>query len=383
MKRKLLIAFLALATLFTLSVAPINAAAIFESGDTVSLTAKLLDDIYVAGGEISIQGVVNGDMIGAGGSMIIEKDVLNDINAAGGNIIINGNVSDDVRLAGGNIEVNGRVGDDLIVAGGKVVIGPNAIIRGNVHVGAGELIVKGRVNGRIDGKVGSLDIQGRVDKDVEVSIEQNLKISDQGFIRGNLNYSSWKPIGVPKERIGGELVYSKIFSEKNPQQYMRNQVQKRIFIVLAFLILGIVLMKLAPKYSKNVVETYKPYFWKNLLVGIIWLILAPIVTTILLVTVIGIPLAIVILATYLIIAIAAYTLAALWIGSIIYKPKRSTAWNKLGQLLLGLIGISLLCYVPAVGWLIILILFVTGTGAMLNVARERVPKKKLAKKKKK
>ena len=385
MKQKFLPAILSVLIILSISIIlnppSCHAAATFESGDTISITAKLLDDIYVAGGEIGIQGVVNGDIIGAGGSIVIEKDVLNDINIAGGKIVINGNVSDDVRIAGGNIEINGKVGDDLIVAGGKVIIGPNAIIKGNVHVGAGELVVKGKVNGKIDGKVGSLYIQGQIDKDVEISIDQNLKISDQGFIRGNLNYSSWKPIGIPKERIGGELIYSKIFSEKNPQQHMRNQAQKGIFVILAFLILGAVLIKLAPKYSKNVIEAYKQYFWKNLLVGIIWLIFAPILAFFLCITIIGIPLAIITFAIYVIMIITAYTLAAFWIGNIIYKPKKLTTWNKLGQLLLGLITISLLWWIPVVGWLIVPILFISSTGALINVIRGKVPKSKIAKKK--
>ncbi|MCK5346611.1 MAG: hypothetical protein KAR20_24545, partial [Candidatus Heimdallarchaeota archaeon] len=237
------------------------------------------------------------------------------------------------------------------------------------------------VRGKIMGNVGLIKIEGRVDKDVEVTIDQELEFIGEGFIRGNLNYSAWKPLGIPKERIGGELIYSKIVTKENSQKHMRDKAQGTIFTIFAFLILGAVIIKLTPKYHENVINSCRKYFWKNLLAGIIWLILAPAIGVLLCITIIGIPLAIVVFALYAIIIVVAYSLSALWIGTGIYKPKRLTPWTKFGQLLLGLAIISLIWWIPMAGWLIVFVLLTSSIGAMINVVRGGKMVKKTRKRK--
>jgi cytoskeletal protein CcmA (bactofilin family) len=360
-----------------LALSPAANAAIFDSDDILKITQKLPDDLYAAGRVIGIEQTVNGDVLAAGAVIEIDGSVLGDVMLAGANIVLNGNVSDDARIAGHNIEIHGKVQGDLLVGGGRVLISDSSTIFGDVHVGAGELIIQGRVKGKVVGGVGSISIEGKVEKDVELTVDQDIDIHKQGFINGNLNYASWKPLGIPKERIGGELIYSKIQGEKETPDKVMHVVQGLIFMILSFLILGTVVVKLAPKYSLNVTKTLQTRFWVNLLTGIVWAIVVPIVAVLLCITFIGLPLGLVLFATYGIVAVSAYVLAGYWIGVKIYKSKESTFWITTGQLVIGLVIISLLWNVPLVGWIIALVIFLASIGAMINTARgEKTPKKK-------
>lgn len=344
---------------------PETQGATFQSGDSLLLTTRLADDLYATARTLAVKGKISGDVVAAAASFETADSITGDLIVAANNISITGTVGDDVRAAGSNIDIAGDIGDDLIVMGGRVVIGENSYIGGDIHATVGELIVKGFVKGNIQGRVGSLTIEGKVEKNVEIMVDKNLVITGQGFVKGDVNYSSWKPLGIAKERIGGELIFSKGLSEKTMKEMVKEKAQSSVFVIVALFVLGFVTMKFAPKLSTKTLTTCRVNFWKNLVIGILWIVLIPVLSVLLMITVIGIPLALLLLALYAIIILFALPTSAMLIGSTLFRPFEPKPWECLGQLLIGLIILCLLWNIPVIGWITVTLFIISSSGAVL------------------
>ncbi len=339
--------------------------ATFQSGDSLLLTTRLADDLYATARTLGIKGKISGDVVAAAVSFETADSITGDLIVAANNISITGTVGDDVRAAGSNIDIVGDIGDDLIVMGGRVVIGENSYIGGDIHATVGELIVKGFVKGNIRGRVGTLTIEGKVEKNVEVMVDTSLDIIGQGFVKGDVNYSSWKPLGIAKERIGGELIFSKGLNEKTVKEMVKEKAQSSVFIILALFVLGFFITKFAPKLNARTLTACRANFWKNLVIGIFWTVLIPALSVLLMITIIGIPLALLLLALYAMIMLFALPTSALLIGSTMFRPFEAKPWERLAQLLIGLVVLCLLWNIPVIGWITVTLLILSSSGAVL------------------
>lgn len=68
-----------------------------ETGDSVTRTGRVSEDLYAAGGQVTIAADVDGDVIVAGGRVVVDQRVTGDVMAAGGFLELRADVQDDVR----------------------------------------------------------------------------------------------------------------------------------------------------------------------------------------------------------------------------------------------------------------------------------------------
>ncbi len=55
-----------------------------ETGDSITRTGRVSEDLYAAGAQVTIAAEVDGDVIVAGGRVVVDQRVTGDVMAAGG-----------------------------------------------------------------------------------------------------------------------------------------------------------------------------------------------------------------------------------------------------------------------------------------------------------
>ncbi len=370
MQRKSLIfkvGLVIVATLFILTaVLPASAsAATFRSGNTVDVNKTINDDLYASGGTATIDGTVNGDVVVWAGTLIIKGKVNGDVIAAGGQVSIDGEVSETVRVAGGNINVSGNIGKDLVLASGNAVVSKDGKIGRDLVVGASNMDMAGSVGRDVIGGLDTLNITGKVGRNARLNVNK-LKVGPKAQIAGNLRYRSDNKAKIsPSAKIGGEV-------KKLPlKAKQRRGASKAAFVAMMFILaliwflaLGSLLLKLFPNFNRRVSDTLTNSLWLSLGWGFIMLIVTPAAALVLLITIIGLPIAAVIVHIYVFAIYVTKIYVGYFIGNWFFGKVTSKQVHWFWSLLVGILTILILALIPFIGFLVRLAVLLFGLGAL-------------------
>lgn len=352
-------------------------------GDEVSIKEEVNENLFVTGGDITVDAPVKGDLLAFGGNININFPVEEDTHVYGGNILINsvlngdlmtvgGNirikddVSGDIRSMGGTVEIEGNVGGDIQAVGGNILInGDN--VGGDISVLGGALTVDSDVNGNIEFEGGDITIKGVVNGNVTVKVD-NIKLSEDALIKGNLHYTSESEPEFNEEQVEGSIEKGVVIKKSSsPFQ----GIVGKIIGAIALLVISIVIVLIFPTASNNLAENIKKHFWKSLLFGFIVLVVVPIASIIIAITVIGLPVALVLLVLYLLALYLSKIFAALWVGKLVLRKQKSLIL----PMIIGIVIYVILVSIPFGGW-IGFIAILLGLGAMTLMIFGKKKKKK-------
>lgn len=359
--------------LLLLIVAPSEAARLMGGGGQTALPrgTAVNDDLYISGGAVLVDGVVNGDLITAGGTVTINGQVMQDIIVAGGTVIINGNVGDDVRVAGGTVNINSSIAGDLVVAGGNVTVS-GAGIGGDVLTWGGNTDLSAPISGSVMGNLGNLSIYNKIGGSVNVNTGM-LKLGPGAAVAGSLTYTSSKQANInPLAKVAGPIKHNKPLPAAGKKVEKGGPAGFLFFLfwgMLSTIATGLVLIYLLTGFTGGVINLTWGRFWRNLGIGFLVLAVTPIAAVILMMTVIGIPLALILLASWLIMIYLARVSAAIFIGwMVLYllRGRRETllVWG----LLLGALLCTLIGLIPVLGWIFLFGIMLAALGAIVSYA---------------
>jgi len=93
------------------------------------------DAVSIGGSSVTVNGEVNGDIVSLGGAVHIPGLARRDVVGIGGPVEISGKVSGDVTSVGGNVSLSGagEVDGDISAVGGTVVKGEKTVHKGEVR----------------------------------------------------------------------------------------------------------------------------------------------------------------------------------------------------------------------------------------------------------
>ncbi len=206
----------ALAFAFVLLVAvamPSTALAFVQrSGEAVTVSENIDDDLYVFGSAVNITGNVTGDVVAFGQSVTVSGEVSGGVIAAGQSVRIQGPVGGTVRAAGQNVEIAGAVGGDALLAGATVNVAPGGGIARDLLVGASAVSLGADVGRNVLAGAETLSIASAVGGMVTADAT-DLTVTDAGSIGGDLTYYSDKEARVSGE-VGGTTVRHPARTEK-------------------------------------------------------------------------------------------------------------------------------------------------------------------------
>lgn len=319
---------LLLAALLVLALVPAPVAADeTRTGGTVVVEADetVDDDLTVFAGSVIVRGTVEGDVTAFAGNVFVDGEVNGNLHAFAGNVRINGTVTGDANAAGGNVFLaeSGRVGGQLEAAGG------NAVIEGEVgedaRIGAGSITV-----GPTASVGGDLVYDG------------NLDLADGASVSGQVRQSEDLDVGITDPMIPGWLGWA--------------------YGLLVNLLLGAVLLIVFPRFSDDLAVRAVDDPLRSGGVGLLLFVGIPILLVLFAITLIGIPLAL--------FGALVYALA-LWLG-VVYGSFSVGAWlvsladvgSRWLALVVGVLAVSLVARIPAVGDIVRFAVLLFGLGAL-------------------
>jgi len=350
-----------------------NKVVTLEEGEVIN------KDYFITGDIVEIYGTVNGDVYAAGGQVVVDGTVNGDLLVAGGDLRIGGLVTQDVRAAGGQVKFVGDVGRNVTVVGGNVDIAEGTKIEGNLVTGTGNLIVDGTVGGDIKTGSGSFVISGSVGGDVEAGVGQ-LRITSKGTVGGDLTYWSEEEASISDgSEVGGEVVRNETKAFDKTEIEFDEELAKsagkavfsvyKLFSFLAALLVGLLMIKFYPKYMDKVSGNLSKNAGRSFVYGIVLLIGVPIVSVILLITLIGIPISMALMFTYFVYIYLTKLFVSYWFGMTLAKKANKKVSPYL-LLTMGLVIFYLITLVPVIGWLISFLSVTIGFGAAALACRE-------------
>jgi cytoskeletal protein CcmA (bactofilin family) len=337
---------------------------------------RIGSDTFVFGGSVRIDRPVVGDLIAAGGNVDVDAPVAGDAMLAGGNLRITAKVEGSVHAGGGRLILDAPIGRNVRVGGGQVDVGPMAAIGGNVTVGGGQVTLRGPVKGNVTVGGGRVLIDAAVGGDVE-SYAGQVTLGPNARLAGKLRYRSGDElVRDPAATVAGatERLAMPGRSASSPAQSERDWGQRvhragpswlwtAGLMAIAALLVGVL-----PVTSMRVAEGLRTRFGWSLLWGFIALVCIPVAALILLITIIGIPLALLVVLLYCALLLVGYVGSAIglgqWaLGRFKADAAQRTGW-RIGAAVLAVLLLALLGSVPFIGGFVAFVAVLAGIGAI-------------------
>lgn len=200
---------LAFAAAFVLSVAGPAFAAETAASELVIIAEGdvITEDLYAAASRVIIDGTLDGDLIAfAADEVVIRGEVTGSVIAFAPTVLVEGNVGGSLRATGSEVKVAGLVERDVVAVAFGVDLESGSVVSGDVLVWAVNLTSKGTVGGTVSGTQRSMDIEGVVNGDIDVSVNQ-LTVTGPLQVTGDLGYrSNNEGIGLEQATVDGAVV---------------------------------------------------------------------------------------------------------------------------------------------------------------------------------
>lgn len=377
-------------------------AASFSVSEQVLSIPNREDDVYAVGGMVSLGEPITEDLVAAGGQLVIDNTVGGDVLAGGGTVTVNGAVGDDVRAAGGTISLHGAVGGDAVLGGGNIIVGSqvtvgrdlvvaggsllvNGAVSRNVELYGGEIVMGGAVNGtaKIFGE--AVTVNGTVAGDTVISA-QRIVLGDKAKFFGNVRYwSADGEMSFAEKLAGGTATYDPSLAftggkHASAKKFIGPMLGMWfLFSALAgFFIILVLVVWLAP-YTRMIAHKVEESFWKRTGVGLLFCIVMPVVSIVLLVTVVGWALGLFGLAAFLFMLYIVKPIAAIMLVQW-YTHVNKKDWSKAALFFAAatvFLVMKVLYFIPIIGWIALLIIGFATIGAMLSVKADLYKKSHL------
>lgn len=241
---------------------------------------------------------------------------------------------------------------DRIVLVGSVLVDRDETA-GDIVVVDGDVTIRGNVTGDVIVVDGNVTIRGSVAGDV-VTVRGLATLGRRGRVAGDIVYADDRPVRAPGSRVEGEI---KKFDFGDAG--IIGAIGAWIALTISLLLLGLILLLLAPRAGEAVARTGREKPLIAALVGLLAFFLLPVIAIAACVTIIGLPLGIVLLLLILPLYAIGYLTTALVVGRLILKKARILAF------VVGIVILQLLTLIPFAGGLIGFLATIFGLGVLL------------------
>ena len=261
------------------------------------------------------------------GTVIVRGTVTGDLEAYGGNVVVaeTGTVDGRVRAYGGSVHIAGQVNRNTVAYGGSITVAESGIVYGNFGAFGGTVTVAGTVSGDVN------------------AVADTIVLADTAEVTGGVYYSGdlqddGAAVQGPVESTG-DLDIVPTFGLPAPIV--------DIYFLLVNLLVGAFLLALFPdssgRIADRIVEAPLESAAAGIVVGVGGLLLA----LVLLLTIVGIPLAFAVLFGWLVVAWVGTVYARIAIGALALSRTEATQWW--APLVVGVVLVWLLISLP--NWL--------------------------------
>jgi hypothetical protein len=318
------------------------------------------DDVLTAGRSVRVQRKVAGDLAAAGLNVTVDAPVNGYVMSAGRRVTLHGSIGNDVWAAGEIVTVDGTVANNTMLAGRVVHLGPAAVVGQHARLVGGTVATEGRVQGGLVIGADAARIGGDIGGAVRARATR-VSVLPGAVIRGDLVVRASEPPEIsPQARILGEVSY-----EDADSGWWLVWSVRWVFLLASLLILGLAALTFSPAWSVRVAGTIHRRIGASILSGLIVLVVLPVAIVGLAGSVIGIPLAIVLLALLVATLLLSGVFVSYRTGDWLFARIHRAQASRWARMALGVAVISLLMSLPTVGMPITAAVLIIGTGALL------------------
>ena len=326
---------------------------------------------------MSPSGPVGGDFAAGGGKVIVNHPVAGDASLAGGSVDVRAPVGDDVRAVGGDVSIESTVGGELFAAGANIALTSAAAVGRGASLWGSSVAIDGRINGDLKTTAQKVTINGDVRGNARL-VADEIELGPQARIGGSLSYASKSDL---KKADGATIVGAVTREEDSSGRAARRapdggwtwegSVRGSSWVgsVMSFVVLlalAAIFLVILPRFGERASERIQASPWLALVAGFGSIIAVPVLALLLFVTLLGIPLAIAVLALYPALMLAGFVIGVLFIARLLAtglgKQVPRGFKGAIGYFAAGLLLTLLVAKVPFVGGLLVALLSLAGAG---------------------
>lgn len=316
-------------------------------------------NLFQAASDLTIEGRVAGDIFAAGNKVTINGEISGSVFAAAQEIIIGdrAKISGNLYLAASTISFAGQAENNLYAFGSIINSSDKSNVAQDFYAFGGNLNISGEIKRDLRGSTGTAVLKTTVGRDVQFYDINKLNLEKGTAIGGNLTYRSENNAQIADGVTIGQKTekLKPVTTKKEKGNAILDWFAKAVYGLFAFLITALLIVFVFPNKTKMISESIAQKFGINLLAGLIILIVAPIISLMLFFTLIGIPVAFILLIVY---GVILY-IGKLFVGVIAGRyliDKFFPKWNKKTRLIIGTLKgagvIYVLTLIPILGGII-------------------------------
>lgn len=337
-------------------------------------------NLYAAGQNITVEGKVKGDIICAGQTINIRGSVDGDVICAGQTISVDGNIGGSLRAAGSSIDIAGSIARNAMTFGANIITEASSTIGWDMMVGSAMAELRGKIGRDLDGGGAQTIIGGQIGRNVKLSVGENnktqnqsnsepvLTISKTAKIGGELNYTANNEATIEKgAKINGKTIHNTP-KQINSKPSYGGLIMVKIISIFSALLIGLIIITLWRKHIKAIIERMLNKIAPSVGWGFALYFLTPIAAILLIITIIGIPLAAILFGFWFLAMYIAKIITAIMIGrSLLWKMKDE---NLIWSMVVGVIASWIIFSIPVIGWLLALVSIWWSIGAVSMYIRK-------------
>lgn len=336
-------------------------------------------DRFVAGGSVRHDTPVDGDLVGIGGDVEVAAAVKGDVVALGGDVRVRAPVGSDVYAAGGTVTIESSVGGDARIAGGNAEVSGSGSIAGNLSVAGGDVMILGPVKGSVHAAGGNVLIDSEVGGDVSTGAG-TLELGPNARIAGKLKYKGPDDIRMhPDAKVAGGIVKSEVRTHE-ARRHVEPRHERGFSLggwlwTLGLIGLAALLAAAFPAATRRLGGELRDNTLLVFVMGFVALVAVPVLAMLLMITIIGLPIALILMLLYFLLLLVGYVAIAVVMGDIAlnkYKAEMAPqlGW-RVGAAVLAMLALALLGRIPFLGGLVVFAALLAGIGAIVMAVRPR------------
>jgi len=347
-------------------------------------------DTFIAASSGMPELQATGDVFASGGAVVTTGRVAGDAHVAGFDLDLEAAVAGDLYAAGASATLRAPVGGDLSMIGFSVRTANTAITTGNARMLGSTITIDGPVGGALAATGGEITLNAAITGDALLQ-GGTITFGPKARISGTLTYSAPEPVTIPAEVIPA----AKVVYHKTPPMAERFEdlhdwsadwvddwaggdmpalpgtfaLVSAFLVTLGFLVLlGGAMLAMAPQRVEALRQVAARRPALMVLLGVLGIASLMGLVPVAVMTVIGLPFVPIVVLAILVVWTLGYVFGAYVVALRLYQAFGARQDPGLGlQILLlgcGVLGFSLLNFVPLLGWMINLLLVLFGIGTL-------------------
>lgn len=373
MKRAASLAILTLLALPGYVAAQSSPSASFSAGRALLAASSSPGNAYAAGMSVILTAPVAGDLSAVGGSVVAAGPVSGDELLIGGSVNVRTRVGGDVRAVAGSVRVEAPVKGDFVALGWSVF--DSGRPGGNVFIAAASADLKSGAAKAATIYGDTVSLGGDFGGDVTVVTSGRLSLAPDTVIHGRLSYTAPEPAVFPDSVVvtGGIDYTNAAYIPNAATSRTLSLLSIGLFLlvrILGALILAGLLAGFFPRLAASLVERARgrpTSLLLTILLGFAAFVAAPALAVLLVITFVGIWLALLLLVAYALLALLSLMYAGIIFGGLLarfYARRTSIHWH---DGVIGTLALSLLALVPVLGPIAVFLLTLFAAGALLSL----------------